>query len=93
MNRVILIAIVVVISAIWIAAMANACTPRAAGSAFGPSWAPIFIGGGGWDRGGWDRGTVSNPSPSRSSSSSSSSSRSSGGSIRSGGIKGGSGGK
>lgn len=86
MNRVVLIAVIAVIGAIWFAAMLDACTPRAAGSYWGPSWVVPFSGSG-WSRGGWDRGTVSNPSPS------SSSSRSSGGSIRGGGIKGGSGGK
>lgn len=88
MNRVVLVAIILLIAAIWFSAMANACTPRATGGGFwGPSWGPpIFVGGGGWNQGGWDRGTVSKPAPAPS--------RSSGGStIRGGGIKGGSGGK
>ncbi len=89
-NRVVLLAIVVLIVAIWFSAMANACTPRGYGGFFGPSWGPpIFIGGGGgWNQGGWDRGSVSKPAPSAPAPS-----RSSGGTIRGGGIKGGSGGK
>jgi hypothetical protein len=87
-NRVVLIAMFVLIVAIWFSAFTNACASGASAGFFGPSIGPpIFIGGGGWNRGGWDRGgfggstTPSFPS------------RSSGGSIGGGGIRGGFGGK
>ncbi|MGE5620171.1 MAG: hypothetical protein ACM3US_13045 [Sphingomonadaceae bacterium] len=85
MSRVVTLAIIALIIAIWFSAMADACTPRGYGGSFGASWGPPIIigGGGGWNQGGWDRGTVPKPSPGRSS----------GGSILGGGIKGGSGGK
>lgn len=94
-SRVVLIAVFVLIIAIWFSAFANACTPRGYGGFFGPSFGPpIFIGGGGWNRGGWDRSTSSNSgSSSPTSPAPRSPSRSSGGSFGGGGIRGGSGGK
>ncbi|MHB0870656.1 MAG: hypothetical protein ACYC66_08350 [Chloroflexota bacterium] len=88
-NRVVTLAIIVLIVAIWFSAMANACTPRGVAGSFGPSWGPPIFFGSGWNQGGWDRGTVSKPS----SKSIPAPSRSSGGSILGGGIKGGIGGK
>jgi len=96
-NRVVLIAIFVLIVAIWFSAFTNACAAGASGGFFGPSFgAPIFIGGGGWNRGGWDRGGFGGSTGGSSGSSRpapSAPSRSSGGSIGGGGIRGGFGGK
>ena len=90
MNRTVLIVIVLLVMAIWFAALANACAPRPAGGIGGGFWSPPIIFGGGWNQGGWDR---SSGSSSGSSPSLPSPSRSSGGSVRGGGISGGSGGK